>query len=551
MSDFFAKHQTLLADAVAATDSRGYWSPYPEAPSGRIYGETARDDGAAAFEALKNALFDMGQPTNGDVVGGEHSPFGPELNISYPAEDAKVLIDTVKDAMISWGQASPEVRAGICCEILERLNRRSFEIANAVMHTTGQAFMMAFQAGGPHAQDRALEAVAYAYKEMTRIPDAVRWEKPQGKYDPIRIDKSWRIIPRGVALVVGCATFPTWNAYPGLFASLVTGNGVLVKPHPNARLPLAITVEIGREVLAEAGFDPNLLLLAVDTVEEPVTKLLACEECVKIIDFTGSSAFGQWLREHVEGSVYTEESGLNTIVISGTDNFKAMCQNIAFSLSLYSGQMCTTPQNIFIPDQGIETDLGHKSFDDVASGIGEAIDWLLGNPDRAMGVLGAIHNPDILDRIDEARALGDIIRDSGPVEGAGEARMATPILVAVDAVDEEAYMEERFGPIAFVIRAASIEDAIARSAESVELGGAITAGLYATDEAVIDQAIDAFAPTGVNLSVNLLGSYLVNQSAAFSDFHVSGANPAGNASLTDSAYVANRFRVAAVRRMIA
>ena len=27
---------------------------------------------------------------------------------------------------------------------------------------------MAFQAGGPHAQDRALEAIAYAYAEMTR-----------------------------------------------------------------------------------------------------------------------------------------------------------------------------------------------------------------------------------------------------------------------------------------------------------------------------------------------------------------------------------------------
>ena len=27
------------------------------------------------------------------------------------------------------------------------------------MHTTGQGFVMAFQAGGPHAQDRGLEAV--------------------------------------------------------------------------------------------------------------------------------------------------------------------------------------------------------------------------------------------------------------------------------------------------------------------------------------------------------------------------------------------------------
>jgi hypothetical protein len=50
------------------------------------------------------------------------------------------------------------------------------------------------------------------------------------------------------------------------------------------------------------------------------------------------------------------------------------------------------------------------------------------------------------------------------------------------------------------------------------------------------------------LSVNLTGGIYVNQSAAFSDYHVSGANPAGNACLTDSAFVANRFRVAPMRR---
>ena len=36
--------------------------------------------------------------------------------------------------------------------------------------------------------------------------------------------------------------------------------------------------------------------------------------------------------------------------------------------------------------------------------------------------------------------------------------------------------------------------------------------------------------------------------AAFSDFHVTGANPAGNASLTDTAFVAARFRRAMWRR---
>jgi hypothetical protein len=37
-------------------------------------------------------------------------------------------------------------------------------------------------------------------------------------------------------------------------------------------------------------------------------------------------------------------------------------------------------------------------------------------------------------------------------------------------------------------------------------------------------------------------------SAAFSDFHATGANPAANSALTDAAYVASRFRIVQSRR---
>ena len=126
------------------------------------------------------------------------------------------------------------------------------------MHTTGQAFMMAFQAGGPHAQDRGLEAVAYAYEEMTRCPSRADWTKRVGKDETVTLAKTYRVVPRGIGVVVGCSTFPTWNSYPGLFASLATGNAVVVKPHPGAVLPLALTVRVARDVLREAGFDPNV-----------------------------------------------------------------------------------------------------------------------------------------------------------------------------------------------------------------------------------------------------------------------------------------------------
>ena len=47
----------------------------------------------------------------------------------------------------------------------------------------------------------------------------------------------------------------------------------------------------------------------------------------------------------------------------------------------------------------------------------------------------------------------------------------------------------------------------------------------------------------VALWINLTGGVFVNQSAAFSDYHGTGGNPSANASYSDSAFVANRFRV--------
>lgn len=546
MDNLFDRHRGLIDAALAALRTRGFWTPFPEIPSGKIYGETAKDDGLAAFNARLNSPFVIPGHPETARVGAELSPWGRELGITYPASDAQALVDASQAASPAWAALSPEQRVGVCVEILVRLNRISFEMANAVMHTTGQAFAMAFQAGGPHAQDRGLEAVAMAYDEMTRTPTDAVWEKPQGKAAPLVIEKHWRVVPRGIGLVIGCQTFPTWNSYPGFFADLATGNTVIVKPHPGAILPLAITVAVAREVLAEQGLPADIVLLAPDAPGSEITKELVRHPAVSIIDYTGSNAFGDWVRAHAgDAQVYTEEAGVNSIVIAATDDFDGMCANVAFSLSLYSGQMCTAPQDIFVPKDGIETNLGHKSFDEVAQGLAAAVDSLLADPARASGVCGAIANPATLERVAAARVLGRVVRDSAPL-AAG--RSATPLILAVEAGWTTAHEEERFGPIAFVVAVPTAEDGIARAAELARRKGAITAALYDTDEARIHRAADAFARAGVNLSVNLTGNIYVNQSAAFSDFHVTGANPAGNASLTDSAFVANRFRLAMWRR---
>jgi phenylacetic acid degradation protein paaN len=544
----FTKHEDTLQKALTAVETRGYWSPFVEMPSPKVYGETANADGEAAFKALLNTTFELDQPSTGETVGAEVSPYGFPLGVRYPKADPDALIAAAAAAQRDWRVAGPQAWIGVCLEILSRVNRASFEIGYGVMHTTGQAFMMAFQAGGPHAQDRALEAVVYAWDQLRRIPANAHWEKPQGKNPPLAMHKRYTVVPRGTGLVLGCCTFPTWNGYPGLFADLATGNTVIVKPHPGAILPLALTVRIARDVLREAAFDPNVVtLLATEPNDGPLVQNLALRPEIKLIDFTGSTQNGDWLERNAhQAQVYTEKAGVNQIVIDSVDDIKTAARNIAFSLALYSGQMCTAPQNIYVPRGGIRTAAGMLGFDEVAQAIASAVQKLVADPARAVELLGAIQNEGVTQRIEEATTLGRVLAESQTLEhpAFADARVRTPLVLQLDAATDHAqFTKEWFGPISFVIATDSTAQSLDLAGAIAAEHGALTLSVYSTDEAVLEAAHETSIRGGVALSINLNGGVFVNQSAAFSDFHGTGANPAANAALADAAFVANRFRV--------
>jgi phenylacetic acid degradation protein paaN len=548
MNDLYDKHRDTLEQALDTIERRAYWSPYPEHP--KAYGEDAPTEGEAAFQERLGKPFPIDQPHEGYLAVEETSPYGIDLSIEYPSSSIDDLVQAAKVASAEWGRTSPEIRAGVLLEALDRLATQSFEMGNAVMATTGQSFIMAFQAGGPHALDRALEAIAYTYAEQHRLPGPLTWEKPQGKRDPLVIHKQWVIRPLGIAVALGVSTFPTWNGYPGIFASLAAGNPVIVKPHPATILPFAIMVETVRGVLAEAGFDPNLVTLLTDTPDAPMAKDLVMHPEVAIVDYTGGPAFGNWLEENVHHAlVYTEKAGVNSVILDSAEDLGPVFRNLSVSMSMYSGQMCTTPQNLYIPRDGVRVGEEVVSFDDAATGFAAAVGGLLGDDERAVGLLGAIKSDDIAARVEEAASSGEVLLESRDIDHPGfpGATVRSPVVVRVDAADREAYMREMFGPVIYVIATDSTDEALSLASESAREKGAITWLVYTTDDEVKESAIDAAVDGGVSIAFNLTGGLFVNQSAAFSDFHVTGHNPAGNASLTDPAFVTGRFKVIGVR----
>ena len=541
----FDTHRALLDGALDALATRGHWTPFPESPSPKVYGETGQADGQAAVNALLGKDYALEQPGERGRLATERSPYGVALDVRYPDCDVHALVAAAQAAEPAWQALGAQGRVGVLLEALVRIHRRSHEIAHAVMLTTGQGPMMAFQAGGPHAQDRALEAIAYAWKAMADVPGEALWDKPQGKNPSLVMKKHYEIVGRGVALVVGCATFPTWNTYPGLFAALATGNPVIVKPHPNAVLPAAITVSIVRDVLSEQGLDPNLVTLALSN-DPAHTQALAKSPAVASIDFTGSNQFGRWLQDNArQARLYAEMAGVNSVIIESTDQYSAMLNNLAFTLSLYSGQMCTTTQNIYIPKNGIQTDQGAKSFDQVCDDLAAAVRALVDNPRVATAVLGAVCAPETVGRIEEAAGKGRVVLASQalPHPQYPNARIHSPVIVALNEADRATFANECFGPISFLIATESSDSALATAQSTLCEHGALTLGVYSTDRAYIDRTVQLSHRARVALSINLTQGVYVNQSAAFSDYHASGGNPAANASYTTLAFVADRFVV--------
>ncbi|UYZ64786.1 phenylacetic acid degradation protein PaaN [Hymenobacter weizhouensis] len=555
MTETTQKHQATLEAAVQALHGRTFYAAFPENPSPDIYGADADAQGRAAFEARRSQPFaelQQGEPEA--WVGQEESPYEQApLGITYPFYSPETLVRNAQEVFGEWRKLKPAQRAALLTESLEGMRQRFFEIAYATMHTTGQAYMMSFQASGPHAADRALEAIAAGYEEQTRFPEETRWEKPMGKYN-LSLHKTWRAVPKGVALVIGCSTFPTWNTVPGMYASLVTGNPVIVKPHPKAVLPIAIVVAEVQRVLAEHGLDPRICQLAVDADDRLIAKDLAENPAVKLIDYTGGSQFGDYIESLKGKTVFTEKTGVNSIILDSCDDLDKVVQNLAFSVSLYSGQMCTAPQNFFIPEGGITVAGQPVPYEEVVQKLAQAVQGLAQNPKAAPHVFGAIQNPATQERVQQlALDGGRSILAHGTVENPTfkNARTCSPSIHEIDSSKVEQFSQELFGPIMLVIKTKDTQESIRLAAQLAREHGAISCGAYTTNPDIKEQIMDEMSLAGTPVSFNLTGGIYVNQNAGFSDFHVTGGNPAGNASFTNPEFVIKRFTWVGFREPVA
>jgi phenylacetic acid degradation protein paaN len=526
---------------IEAYRNRSFNSFFEENP--RRYDEDSADKGLIAFNAhLGNSFSEIDQG-NDFKTASEQSPFtGDKLGVTYSNQTVDANITLAKSSQLSLSKLSIEHRFAMLKESLDNLEKRFFELAYATMHTTGQSFMMSFQASGPHAADRALEAMVASYLELNTFPNKVDWIKDFGKFQ-LKIEKDFVPVSKGIGLVIGCSTFPTWNSVTAIYANLMCGNPVIVKPHPTSILPMAILVSEIRNATQNYNCAVDIIQIATDTLEEPITKQFTEHSEIKLIDYTGGNQFGDYV-EGLEGKVtFTEKAGVNCCIIDSVYDMNKVAGNIAFSASLYSGQMCTAPQNIFIPKDGIRNGDEKLTYSETVELIKGAIVGLVENPKAGPGTLGAIQSENTLKRVSEYNSRDGVLLASkqGSNPEFENARLATPMIIETDSADYSSYSEECFGPIIFIVKTDSTESSLSLAKQLATEKGALTCLCYTTDDSKKEHIRNTMNSVFVPVSFNFTGAGFVNQHAAFSDLHVTGGNPAGNATFTNSEYISKRF----------
>ena len=229
-----------------------------------------------------------------------------------------------------------------------------------------------------------------------------------------------------------------------------------------------------------------------------------------------------------------------------------MCKAIAHSLCQASAQIYASVQNIHIPADGILVGAENLSFDSVVQAL---VDDHLQDSKMAAFLCGTLVTEDIYNTIKRVKTFGaehgTIVRDSSPYDNPGfpDARTATPLMVQVTQAESGLYREEIFGPISFLIKGDDADACLRAATKDAKECGAITSHVYSINADFLEKAQDEFNLAGASVACNLIGMP-INFAAAYSDFHVTGMNPAGNACLTDLAFVANRFRIVQRKIMV-
>ena len=273
-----------------------------------------------------------------------------------------------------------------------------------------------------------------------------------------RMYEQWH--PIGLVGVISAFNFPVavwaWNS----FIAAVCGDITLWKPSPKTPLSAIASMKICNEALKAGGF-PDLFFLFNDAGTELASQFVD-DKRIPLISFTGSTCIGRIVGERVAqrmGRSLLELGGNNAIIVDDSADLKLAIPAIVFGAVGTAGQRCTTTRRLFV----------HEAiFDDVLAklvGAYKQVEKKIGDPTDAKNLMGPLNSRDAvnayLGAIEKAKASGGKVETGGAaIDGKGN--FVLPTIVTGLKNSDEVVQTETFAPILYVMKFASLGEAIAQ-----------------------------------------------------------------------------------------
>lgn len=292
-----------------------------------------------------------------------------------------------------------------------------------------------------------------------------------------------RRMPAGVVAVISPFNVPLILSIRSVAPALALGNSVLLKPDPRTVMTGGVNIV---RVFAEAGLPPGVLQLLPGGAE--VGQALIEDPNVRVISFTGSTKVGRLIGEtagrHLKRA-HLELGGNSALIILDDADVEKAVNLAAWGSFFHQGQICMTTGRHLVHE---------RLYDDFVEALTEKASRLtVGNPATEEVALGPIIDEGQRDAIHglvtRSHEAGSSTRTGGEYDGL----FYRPTVLADVAMDDPAFQEEIFGPVAPVSKFSSIEEAV-RIADGVDYG--LSLGIV-TPDVMRGLAIADQIPTGI------------------------------------------------------
>ncbi|WP_137992361.1 aldehyde dehydrogenase family protein [Streptomyces vilmorinianum] len=382
----------------------------------------------------------------GVVTLTSRNPADPaDVLLSIPAPGAFAVADAVeraRTAQTAWLRGGAAARSAALGAVASAFDAASAELADLAVREVGK----------PVAEARAEVARTVAiwryYAQAPYEPTGTVHETAAGPGLLLT-----RRRPHGVAGLITPWNFPfaipSWKAAP----ALAVGNSVVLKPAPEATACALRLAEIVEKALPEGVFT----LLPGGATEGG-----ALVSAADVVSFTGSTFVGQAVAARATARgipVQAEMGGLNAAIVLPDADIERAAADITAALAGYAGQKCTATSRVIAVG---------AALDPLREALTEALRAVpVGDPADPATVCGPLIDERARDRVGEAWQGLPVL--AGGTMPAGPGWYAAPTLVEKAAADHRLLREEVFGPIAALLSADDLAEAV-RITNSVPYG---------------------------------------------------------------------------------